>query len=150
MPNADAEFDTDRIAVQQPGAILDYYADAAWPDHLPVLVQNALVEAFEANGTIDAVAGDMGGLEADCVLTTDIRDFEARYNVADGIPVCAVRLDVHLVDQKKRSSPGSFVVASEKIAARNSTEAAVTALNAALTDVLRDIVKKTLSAIAHK
>ena len=150
MPDADAEFDTDRIAIQQPGAILDYYADAAWPDHVPVLVRAALVEAFEAEGAIDTVSGDLGGLAADYALVTEIRDFEARYAVTDGIPLCVIRIDVHLVDQKKRSSLASFVASAEKSAARNSIEAAVAGFNAALGDVLGDIVRKTRSAIANQ
>lgn len=150
MPKADAGFDTDRIAIEQPGAILDYYADAAWPDHLPVLLQNALVEAFESSGAIDTVTDDTGGLRTNYVLMTSIRDFESRYSVMDGVPTAVVRLDVHLVDPQDRSEVGHFVSAANTPATVNSVAAAVAALNSALSDVLSDIVRTTVSKAARQ
>lgn len=145
-PKADAGFDSERIAIEQPGGVLDYYADAAWPDHLTVLLQNALTQAFE--GSIDTMTGDAGGLEANYILMTAVRDFEARYAVQDGIPTAVVRLDVHLLDTKKRSEIGHFIAASEVPASANTIEAAVAALNAALSSVLADCVKQSLAAMA--
>ncbi|MBL6853216.1 MAG: membrane integrity-associated transporter subunit PqiC, partial [Alphaproteobacteria bacterium] len=49
LPEAPQSLDTDRIALVQPGNVMEYYANAEWPDRLPFLVQQALIEAFEAN-----------------------------------------------------------------------------------------------------
>ena len=140
LPDATAGLDSQRIAILRPPAGMDYFADAAWPDRLSVLVQNALLQAFEDCGRIDAVAPDSDGTHADYILATDLRDFEARYDQPDGVPVAVVRIGARLVGAVKRNIAGRFEAAEEVPATQNSVEAAVAALDEALARALVKIV----------
>ena len=140
LPDATAGLDSQRIAIMRPPAGMDYFADVAWPDRLSVLVQNALLQAFEDCGRIDAVAPDSDGTHADYILASDLRDFEARYDQPDGVPVAVVRIGARLVGAVKRNIAGRFEAAEEVPAAQNSVEAAVAALDEALARALVKIV----------
>ena len=140
VPDASAGLDSQRIAILRPPASLDYYADAAWPDRLPALVQSALLQAFEHCGRIDAVAPDSDGTHADYILATDLRDFEARYDQPDGVPVAVVRIGARLVRAVKRDVASRFEAAEEVPASLNSVDAAVAALDEALARALAKIV----------
>ena len=140
LPDATAGLDSQRIAILRPPAGMDYFADAAWPDRLSVLVQNALLQAFEDCGRIDAVAPDSDGTHADYILATDLRDFEARYDQPDGVPVAVVRIGTRLVGAVKRKIAGRFEAAEEVPATQNSVDAAVAALDEALARALVKIV----------
>ena len=47
--------DTDRILVRGPGARLNHYAGARWPDHLPEIVTVAVRLALESSGRFNRV-----------------------------------------------------------------------------------------------
>ena len=100
--------DTNRIALDQPDGSMDFYAKAAYPDSLPAIVQQALLNGFEASGRIDAVAHEQDALHADYNLVTEIKDFAAHYAVADGIPTVTVALTVKLTTSHGRTIIGSF------------------------------------------
>jgi cholesterol transport system auxiliary component len=140
MPEASAGFDSDRIALTRPPSGLDYYADAAWADRLPVLVETACLEAFERSGRIAAVARDSDGARADYFLNTDVRDFACRYDAGEGAPLAVVRLGVRVVDARTRKINGTAVFAKEVRAAANSVPAGVAALTEAYGAVLADLV----------
>jgi cholesterol transport system auxiliary component len=74
-PTTDATLDTDRIALVQPDAKIDYYANVQYSDTVPALVQTALLNGFEKNGALAGVARDSDGLHADYELFLDIKDF---------------------------------------------------------------------------
>lgn len=80
MPSAPASLDTVRIAVQRSPLNLDYYADAAWTDRVPAMIQTLLVASFENTGKIVAVGRESVGLRADFLLKTEIRNFEVEYD----------------------------------------------------------------------
>lgn len=134
-----------RIALTQPDNSVDYYAGSAWTDHLPRLVQDALVEGFENSGRIQAVSSDGDGFHADYILQSQIRDFEARYNAPDGIPTVWVRIESKLAPSRGREIVGSLNSVHQVAATANSVPAAVQAFNDAMGAVLSDIVSWTLS-----
>jgi cholesterol transport system auxiliary component len=134
-----------RIALIQPDQSIDYYANASWSDHLPVLVQNALVEAFENSGRIDAVSADNEGFHADYVVQAEIRDFEANYAQPDGIPTVKVRIQAKLAPSKGREIIGNLNSVHEVTATANSVPAAVQAFNDALGQVFAEIVEWALA-----
>ncbi|MDE2133783.1 MAG: membrane integrity-associated transporter subunit PqiC [Alphaproteobacteria bacterium] len=145
LPNASAGLDTDRIAILRPPSGMDYYADAAWPDRLPGLVQDALLLAFEESRRIGAVARDSEAAHSDYILSLDLRDFEARYDQPDGVPVAVVRIGATLIAARKRDIAGHLDAAEEAPASRNSVAAAVAALDEALARALAKIVDWTLA-----
>ncbi|HVZ92758.1 MAG TPA: ABC-type transport auxiliary lipoprotein family protein [Rhizomicrobium sp.] len=134
-----------RIALTQPDESVDYYAGSSWTDHLPVLVQNAIVEAFERSGRIAAVSADGEGFHADYLLGAQIRDFEARYSQRDGIPTAWVRIECKLASARGRQILASFNSVHEVAATDNSVPAAVQAFGAALGASLSEIVNWTLA-----
>jgi cholesterol transport system auxiliary component len=144
MPDATSGLDSDRIAILLPPSTMDYYADSAWADRLPALVQSNFLEAFEASGRINAVARDSEGVHADYILSTDLRDFEARLDQSQGAPLATVRIGARIVKSRTREIAGYTSASNEVRASVNSVAAAVEALNTALADVLAKLVPWTL------
>jgi cholesterol transport system auxiliary component len=144
-PDAPGNLDSARIALARNGAQLDYYANAAWPDRLPDLVQTALLAGFEASGRIDAVSRDDDGLHSDYQLSTDLRDFEARYATPGGAPNVAVSIIAHISDTKSHKMAASLAVALSEPASANSVDAVVQALNTALAKAVDQIVQWALT-----
>ena len=146
LPEASDSLDTSRIMLMLPPGRLDYYADATWPDRLPFLVQGSLVEAFEESGRMLGIGRDTEGLKSDYLLVTDIRQFEARYNVPDTAPVVVARIVTKLVAARTRTIVMSIDARSEIQASENSLVAVVAAFNQALSAVQTQIVDAVLSA----
>lgn len=138
--------DSSRIALTQSDNSVDYYAGCAWTDHLPRLVQNTLVEAFENSGRIAAVSADSEGFHADYLLQAQIRAFEARYVAPDGIPTVWVRVESKLAPTRGREIVASQNSVHQVQASANSVPAVVRAFGDAMGAVLSDIVNWTLSA----
>lgn len=142
--------DNARIALVNANSAIDFYADSAWTDHLPVLVQNALVEAFEDSGRIGAVASDGEGFHADYFLQAEIRNFEAHYAQADGIPTVMVRIQAKLAPTHEREIMSNLNSVHEVTAAANSVPAVVRAFDQALGEVFAEIVNWALAAAGKK
>ncbi len=146
LPEAPDALDTARIAVVQPSRQMDYYANAQWPDNLPSLVQSTLVEAFNDSGRTPGVGRTTEGLKSDYFLGTDITDFQARFDVADGIPTAVVRINAKLIAAHTREVVQALSFPAEVPAGANTIPAAVDALNQALGQVVGQIVDWTLRA----
>lgn len=138
--------DSSRIALIKNDSAIDFYADSAWTDHLPVLVQNALVEAFEDSGRIAAVASDSEGFHADYLLQAELRDFEAHYDAPDGIPTVKVRIQAKLAPTKGREIMANLNAVHQITASANSVPAVVRAFDEALGEVFSEIVNWALAA----
>ena len=55
VPLAPAGLDSPRIALSRSAVSIDYFADSAWTDSLPLVVQTALIASFENSGAIAAI-----------------------------------------------------------------------------------------------
>ncbi len=144
-PTASAALDSDRIAILQPGGILDYYAKAQYADPLPALVETALLDAFTRTSALPGVGRAAEGLRSDYHLYTDIKDFEARYAVADGIPDVVVTLNARLVVSRGRAVAGNTSITRTVRASANTVPAATQALSEALAGVVGEIVTWALA-----
>jgi cholesterol transport system auxiliary component len=140
LPEASAGLDSERIAITRPPAGLDFFADAAWADRLPRLVEAGMVEAFEGSARIASVARDSDGARADYFLITDVREFACRYDAGDGAPLAVVKIGARVVDAKSRKIAGTAVFAKEVRASANSVPAGVAALASAYGAVLAELV----------
>ena len=88
--------DTDRILVRGPGAILNHYAGARWPDHLPELLSATTRLALESSGRFLRV-GSGRGIPGDAwSLELELREFFAVAGPADSPPEIHVLLAGHL------------------------------------------------------
>lgn len=143
-PSAPAGLDTARIALSRSPVSLDYYANAEWTDRAPFLVQAALVEGFQKSAAVPAVASESGGLRADFLLDTAIRDFQAMYDSPNGPPRIVVGLDARLVEMPARKIVAHTLVRREARAAANTLDAIVNAYDQALGEATVDVVRWTV------
>jgi cholesterol transport system auxiliary component len=144
-PYASDNLDSTRIALAKSNTELDYYANASWPDSLPALVGTAILAGFESSGRIASVSREEEALRADYVLATDIRDFEARYAVPDGIPSVAVVMVCHMADARSRRIVASLTVTETEAASANSVNAVVEAFDTALGRAVQKITQWALA-----
>lgn len=143
-PDPGAGLDTDRIALIQADATMDYYAAAQYPDTVPALVQQALIGAFQASGRIDQVAVEQDALHADYDLFTTVSHFEAHYPAPDAVPSVSVVLTATLATAHGRKIVASFTASQTQQASANSAGAVVQALAQALGMAVQAIVTWTL------
>jgi cholesterol transport system auxiliary component len=146
-PDSQQFLATDRVAISRSADTADYYADAVWQDSLPSIVQGVLVDGFEASGAIDQVARDEEGVRTDYVLKTDIRQFEARYDTADGAPTAVITIEALLIRRRDRDLAARLSVHQQVQASANSIEQAAQALDQALGAARDQIVRWALTAV---
>jgi cholesterol transport system auxiliary component len=144
VPVAPQSLDSARIVLSNSSTTLDYFADAAWVDRAPVMIQGLMVESFENTGKILAVGRDTSGLRADYILNLELRNFEARYANPASPPKVYVRMDAKLVKMPERVIIGNLNVAYESDAERNATDNIIGAFNDALGRTMKRIVQWTL------
>lgn len=144
-PTAPAGLDTARIALSRAPVSLDYYAGAEWTDRAPYLVQTALIEGFEKSAAIPAVGLEGGGLRADFVLETAVREFSAVYDSPDGPPRISVGINVKLVKMPERQIVAHLSVSRDANAVANALPEIVRAFDQALGAAVENIVTWTVT-----
>jgi len=149
QPVAPAEIDTARIALARSPTTIDYFANAAWSDRAPAMVQSLLIESFEQTGKIISVGRDSAVLRADYILMPELRRFEARYESGDAPPTVLVRLLVRLIKMPDRTIIDQTVGEARETAARNGLDAIVEAYDEALGSVMKRLVTWTLRAMSQ-
>ena len=132
IPAASDALDAQRIALTHSDTVLDYYANAVWPDRLPLLVQTAVLSAFQDSGRIAAVAREQEALHADYNLAMDIRDFAAHYTTPDSPPHITVNIIAQMATAHGRKVVAIFTANQSADASANSVEAVVQAMDSAL------------------
>lgn len=88
--------DTDRILVKGPGARLNYYAGARWPEHLPEVLSATVRVAFESSGRFNRVSSGSRTGRAEWSLDLELRQFFAVVTAAGRPPRVQVELAGHL------------------------------------------------------
>jgi cholesterol transport system auxiliary component len=147
-PAAQASLDSTRIALSRTPTSIDYFADAAWTDRAPLMVQSLLVESLENSGRITAIARESLALRADFILKPELRHFEAVYRQGAEAPQALVQINVKLVAMPDRTIVGQRTVEGTAAAARNDIADIVTAFDAAFHQAARQIVDWTLGGLA--
>src|SRR5581483_8041257 len=137
--------DTQRIALTRPPTQMDYFANAAWTDRAPVLLQGLMIEAFETSGRTGSVAREAEGLNADYVLQTDLRDFDAQYDQAGAPPNVTVRISAKLIRYPERTVAASTEILQQARAQANDMNAIVMAFDQATGAALTQLVQWALA-----
>lgn len=88
--------DTDRILVRGPGARLNQYAGARWPDHLPEVVTVAVRLSLESSGRFNRVSSSSQISRDEWTLDLELREFFAVITTAGTPPQVHVKLAGHL------------------------------------------------------
>jgi len=144
-PDAVASLDTPRIALARSPTTMDYFANAAWTDRVPLLFQRQLIQAFDASGRIVSVDRDTSGLDADYMLQTEIREFQARYDALDGPPQIVIGIQAKLARMPQRQIATSINVTQQVQATANNLDSIVAAFNQAVGAAIGQIVSGTLT-----
>lgn len=133
-----AESAGDRILTLSGGKAA-YIAQARWVSPASVLFDQAVLAAFDAApGPVRLISRGEPG-KADYALRIDVRNFETLYDPDARAPTIFVRLRVALA--KADHSSESVTVLESRVKARNNrVSAIVTAYDAALADVLKQLV----------
>jgi len=146
IPVASADLDTTRIALTRSPGVIEYFAKGAWADNAPILLQDKLIESFEASGAIVAVGRDAIGLKPDYVLQSELRDFQAEF--AGSTPTAHLRLTAKLIRMPDRRIIASFATEQKVAAAGGSLPQIVDAFDRATSLAFEDIVVRVLTAHA--
>lgn len=145
-PTCAASLDTPRIALQRTPLTFEYYADSAWTDNAPAMVQTLLIESFESTRRISGVGREAIGLRPDYILKTDLREFEAVYDGDNPIPTIWIRMNAKLVKLPERRIVASETFGEKLPAAGSKLTDIVAAFDEALGSVFKQIVLFALAA----
>jgi len=143
-PVAAANLDTTRIALTRSPGVIEYFAKGAWADNAPVLLQDKLIQSFEASGAITAVGRDAVGLRPDYVLQSELRDFQAEF--AGGSPTAHLRLAAKLVRMPDRRIVATASIDQRVPAAGGSLPQIVEAFDRAAGEAFEEVVVRVLTA----
>lgn len=138
-PSAEAALDTTRIALSRSPTTLDYFADAAWTDRLPVILQARLVDSFDNAHRLVALAGEASAAHSDAILAIALRHFEAQYD-GSGAPRWRIELTADLISATDRKVIATRTFVGEAPAPQNDMSAIVATADEAWRGVAKEIV----------
>ena len=147
-PGGAAALDTDRIAVDQPGRVFDYYAGIRWSEPAPQMLQQLLVRALAADGRFAAVVAAPSRVPADLLLDVELRRFEAVYAAAGAAPQARVELHVSLVDPRAARRLASFLATGTATASADGRAAVMDAFERATAEAIGHTVTEIRQAAA--
>lgn len=138
-----AALNSERIVVMN-GSRVTYYPDAKWSDRLPKVLQTKIIQTFEASRRARAVGRPGEGLSIDYQLLTEVRafQFDAGGDRSAHVEIYAKVLN----DRNGRVVAAKLFSASVPVQA-DSAPGVVAALDAALNQVLIELVSWTLSQV---
>jgi cholesterol transport system auxiliary component len=139
-PLAPAGLDTARIALSRSAVSIEYFADSEWTDRVPLMVQTALLESFEDSKALSAINRESLGLQADFILKTEIRHFEALYDSPNQAPEVWVSIVTRLVNPSSRDIVSQASFERRVRAEINDVPQIVLAFQEALKGVMEEIV----------
>ena len=143
-PTALKTLDSERIVVAE-GAMLSYYPNAQWSDRLPKVFQARAIEAFEKSNRADAVGRPGEGLNIDYQISTNIRAFEYRTEGAGGY--AHVEVAVKIINDRNGDVVAVKTLTGDAPVQADTAEAVVAGVDAALSAVLVELVRWTLTVI---
>lgn len=142
-PSALQTIDSNRIMVRASGGQVSYLSGAQWSDRLPRLVQVRLTQSFENARRITSVGRADDKLAPDVALVSEIRTFEIDAATKQAV----VEISVKLVSERSgRIGAANVFMSRQPAGSINGAQASV-ALDTAMQDVLRQIVKWTVARV---
>jgi cholesterol transport system auxiliary component len=144
-PSALKTLDSERIVVAA-GPRLYYYPDAQWPDRIPRVFQARTIEAFENSRKVKAVGRPGEGLSIDYQLVTNIRSFEYREETKTS-GYAHIEVFVKVMDDRNGSVVATRTITGNAPVNENTASAVVAGLDAALAEVLVELVRWTLKIV---
>jgi cholesterol transport system auxiliary component len=145
VPVSTAALDSENLVLTRSPTTIDYFADAAWTDRAPLMVQSLIVQSFENSGRITAIGRESLALRGDYVLRPELRHFEADYT-GGAVPVAHVQIAAKLVKLPDRTILAQQSFNATAPAAANVVPAIVDAFDAAFHQAARRLVEWALAA----
>ena len=103
--------DTDRVLVKGPGARLNYYAGARWPDHLPEIVTATVRLSLESSRRFNRVSSGPQIRRVEWSLDLELREFFAVVTKAGTPPQVRVKLVGHMNCGSVSTAVGAAITA---------------------------------------
>ncbi|MEZ5863954.1 MAG: ABC-type transport auxiliary lipoprotein family protein [Geminicoccaceae bacterium] len=141
-PTIDRSIDTTRIA-RINGVEVEFYADAAWVDRPPPMIQPMIIQSFRNSGAIAVVTDRRSEVRPDFMLQTDIIAFQAHL-AESGPPEVRVMMAAKLIAMPRRDVVGTTEIGRTVPAAAGDLPSIVAAFDEALGKVLKRLVEWTL------
>jgi cholesterol transport system auxiliary component len=141
-PTAALDLNTPRIAVVPAPSRMDYYANVSWADRPPAMLQELLLQSFDASGRIEAVQKQSGSVKSDFVLSTDIEDFSADASTAEAS--AHIRISARLVRSRDREIVAARIFEANTPSG-GSFDGAIAAFDSGMQSLLPQIVDWTLT-----
>jgi cholesterol transport system auxiliary component len=139
----------DEVALLMGDRHLAYMAGARWITTAPRIVQNLVIDTFNATDDRIAPARPDDGVQSDYELKLDLREFEAAYDRGpDSAPVVRVRLAARLIAEEGRRFVGARVFTAEIRATTNQRRAIIDAFDAAANQATRELASWTANLAA--
>lgn len=144
VPISSAGLNTTRLVLIRNFAEFEYFARAAWTDTAPQMVQTLLIESFENTDRIVSVGRESVGLRADYLLKTELREFQAEYEMDTQPPTARIRLNAKLVRMSDRTIIGSRNEEAKVKAEGTDMPSILAAYDDALGKVLKRVIEWTV------
>jgi cholesterol transport system auxiliary component len=145
-PTASDALNTTQLALRRNVLTMDYFADAAWTDAAPSMIQSLLVDSLQASGRVTAASRDTLAIRGDVEVRIDVRHFEADYRSGQELPTVRIEFGLILVRVEDRSILATDTVTASAQPTKNEVPAVVVAFNQALQLAMRDTL---LWILAH-
>jgi len=146
-PTSSDGLDTTRIALRRNVLSFDYFADSAWTDSAPAMVQSLLVESLQRSGRVTAVSRDTLAIRGDVELRAELRHFEAEYNGNEEVPTVRIELGLMLVRVEDRSIIATRAVTASVRPPQNDVPAIIAAFDEALHQAMRETLTWLLANV---
>jgi cholesterol transport system auxiliary component len=149
VPSAEAALDTTRIALSRSATTLDYFADAAWTDRLPLVLQAQLLASFQNAHRLLPIAGAATAAHGDAILTIDLRHFEAQYD-GSGPPQWRIELNADIISVADRKVIATRLFTGSAAVPQNDMTAIVDGADQAWRGVATQLVDWTADTLARR
>lgn len=144
-PQANAGVSSRRIAYRLAPYQLQFYTKSRWSDAPTRMIRASLTDAFNASGLFTA-AIEGNHLSADYLLTSQLLRLEQQLS-ADEQPAVRLQLRYQLIVLPERRLLASGVISTHAPSPSRDAPGAVTAANAALTELLEQLVQAAAEAL---
>jgi len=139
VPLGEASLDTQRIAVTPSLYERDYLADGQWPDRLPKIVQEVLLESLSERWGGAAISRVSMGLQVKYVLQTEIQDFSV-HQLSSGHPEARLKIAFKLINLRTRDVLAAHVFSVKEPVCIVSMNGIVGALNKGLQALIGQVI----------
>ena len=149
LPLSESSLNTARIAVTPSLYQRDYLADGEWPDRLPKVVQEVLLESLSERWGGEHVNRNSAGLQTAYVLFSEIQDFSLYY-LETGCAEVRLKIMFKLVDFQNRRVLAAHTFFERVSVASFTMTGIVGAFNQALQTLLEKAVPWMESGISKE